>query len=80
MKLEQALQETGMAEAYYDGYTAVVREDEDESGIPEYRITIQIGRMPPHFSGGYKTLDAVEAEMASTHAPQPIEWTPVETD
>lgn len=74
MKLQDALQETEMAETYYDGYTAVVREED------LYVLTIQHGGMPPHFSKRFETLEDVEAEMTTTHATQPIRWSPVETD
>ena len=69
------MQDTGVAETWYDGYTASVREDEDEDGIPEYRLTIQVGKMPSHFSRGYRTLEEVNAEVLAHQ-----EWSPVETD
>lgn len=39
--LQEALKESGMAEVYYDSYTAIVREDENtETFQPEYVLTI----------------------------------------
>lgn len=79
MNLKEALQETGIAEVYYDGYTATVRDGEGEFG-DKYRLTIATGGMPPHFSKDLDNLEQVEKEMRETHAFQPINWRPVDSE
>ncbi len=79
MKLEQALQETGIAEIYYDGYTATVRDGQGEND-DKFRLSIQSGGMPPHYSKDLDTVEQVEQEMGDTHAPKPLAWTAVDPE
>jgi len=49
------------AEAYFDGYTLVVREDEDDTtGKTVYTLSIKVGDMPPHFTKDFLTVEAAE--------------------
>jgi hypothetical protein len=76
--LEGILKEAYGAEAYHDGYTIGVREDEEDlkSG---YTVYIQKSAMPPHFSQFRKTLSEVESVLRSTHFPvDQLQWEAVE--
>jgi len=68
-RLKNILAATGMAEAYFDGYTAGVNV-EDEG----YSLYIQKEGMPPHFAMDFNTLEEVEQEMRDSFFPQPINW------
>jgi hypothetical protein len=68
-RLKRIMQKTGMAEAYFDGYTAGVNEEQEG-----YRLYIQKEGMPPHFSKEFATLAEVEQEMRDSFFPQPINW------
>jgi hypothetical protein len=75
--LQQALQETGIAQVEYDGYTATVTDGQGEFG-DEFRLAIQKEAMPPHFSKLFHSLGEIGQEMKTTHAPNL--WTSVEPE
>jgi hypothetical protein len=56
--IKHAIKKTGMCEADWDGYIALVI-GEDEG----FSLHIQQGGMPPHYSKGFKTIEDVEVEM-----------------
>ena len=73
MKLQEALQDTGLAEAWYDdGYTAIVaREGEG------YRLLLQQGSNPPYFTHDGFSIEQIEGHVNTTH---PLDWHPVELE
>jgi hypothetical protein len=78
--LEDILHSSYIAEAYYDGYTVGVREDEEnwECG---YTVYIQTGAMPPHFSQFCRTLDEVDALLRTSFLPvDHLKWEAVEEE
>ncbi len=79
MDLQQALEQSGIAETYYDGYTAVVRDGQGEND-DKLTLSIQSGGMPPHFSKDLESVEQVEQEMSETHASKPLDWTPVDPE
>lgn len=81
MILQDALQETGIAEAYFDGYTVGVHDDEvEKSGVDGYRLFIQVAAMPPHFSTFCRDLNEVQKELDATFLPKNLDWTSVEPE
>lgn len=78
LTLQQALQETGIAQLEYDGYTAVVRDEEGEFG-DKLLLSIQKEAMPPHFSQHYDFFSDVEEEVKKKF-PEPLEWEVVEPE
>lgn len=78
-RLENALEETEIAEAYHDGYVYCVRTEEHQFK-DGYQLTVSVGAMPPHFSQWYESLDSILSELEKSTLPQDAEWSPVETD
>lgn len=78
-RLENALEETEVAEAYHDGYTFTVRTEENQFK-DGYQLTVSVGAMPPHFSQWYGSLDGVLSELSKSTLPLGAEWLAVETD
>ncbi len=77
MKLAEALEDTGIAETFWDGYTvSVVREDEE----PTFVISYAVGGMPAHVQNKYNTLEEIEQDIAESFLPADVEWEPVEED
>lgn len=72
MTLQEALKATGVAEAYYDGYTICVQDDEEEY-TNGYRLSIQKGGFPPHFSKFCTTFNVVQKEL-NDFLPVDIQW------
>lgn len=79
LTLQKALQETGIAQVEYDGYTATVMDEQGEFG-DQFSLAIQKEAMPPHFSKLYSSVAEVEKAMKSTNAPELIEWVSVEPE
>ena len=66
------IKKTGVVEAYYDGYTVSVREDEDEK---VYTLSIGKEGMPPHYQQDFKAVEEAEAEIRDhSHIPLYIDW------
>jgi hypothetical protein len=83
MKLHEALNETGIAEATCNGLVYVVRSEQadfspsEPDGEPndpnDYVLTIAVGAMPPHVTRSYARLEDLEKEYDFT-------WTSVEPE
>lgn len=79
MTLQEALRSTGVAEAYHDGYTVCVQDDEEDY-TDGYRLSIQVAAMPPHFSKFCRQLEDVQKELDTSFLSSNLDWTPVETE
>lgn len=78
--IKEAIQETGVCEAYHDGYTIIVREDENEME-DILTFSVQSGGMPPHFQKDFSSIAEVEEEIRDrSHFPADLDWSPVEGD
>lgn len=65
--IKYALKKYGMAECYFDGNTAIVREDESyETGEKEYTLSLQEAAMPPYYVRTFNTLVEVETEIETS--------------
>ncbi len=73
MTLKEALQESGLAEAWYQSYTAVVARDRDDC-----KLTIQQRNQPPYVMLEGLTLEQVIDEVRAMGAPHTLDWSPVE--
>lgn len=89
MKLQDALKKTGTAEAYANGLTFVVEDDQidysptEPDGEPvnpddDCSLTVQVGQMPPHYTGFFANADEI-VEHLREHHPN-LDWTPVEEE
>lgn len=69
---------TGVVEAYYNGYTVSVREDENEACQDIYVLSIGKEGMPPHYQRDFATVEEAEVEIRDhSHIPLYIDWKPV---
>lgn len=72
---------TGICEAWWDRYTLVVREDENERFEAVFNLSISVEAMPPHYSQDFPTVDAVEEELRErSQMPLYLDWTAVKTE
>lgn len=53
----------GVCEAYRDGYTYVVRKDEDEEFNTVYTLSVSKGMMPPHWQRDFQSIEEVEEHL-----------------
>jgi hypothetical protein len=77
--LQQVLQETGIAQVEYDGYTATAMNGQGEFG-DQFSLAIQKEMMPPHLTKLSHSLFEIEQLMEETQAPKPIQWETVEPE
>lgn len=75
MELEEALKDTGIAEAWYEGYTAVVA----RSGTL-CTLSIRNQRYDPHYVREGLTVEQVKQEMHSIFPSHPMKWNSVELE
>lgn len=77
--IAHAIKKTGMCEAYFDGYTATVcDENSDGSG---FSLNIQKEGMPSHYPKGFATIEDIETEMRDhSFFPVSVEWKAVKED
>lgn len=75
MNLQEALKDSGIAEAWYDGNLAIVVKKNER-----YQLSLQQGTHPPHLTRDGLSLAQVEKEMSAIHASHPIDWNAVELD
>ena len=75
MELKEALKDTGIAEAWYDGYTAVAV----KQGA-HYTLTVQRGKKPPHFVREGISLEQAEKEWRMLNPSHLTDWTVVELE
>lgn len=78
--VQHAIKKTGCCEAYHDGYTIVVREN--ESGYKTvYTLYVKVGDMPPHSEQDFDTVEQVEDEIRDRSAfPLYLDWKAVKMD
>lgn len=75
MKLKEALDDSGIAEAWYDGRVAVVVKKSEK-----YQLSLQQGTHPPYFTRDGLSLEQVETEVKAMYVPHPLDWNPVELE
>ncbi len=75
MDLKEALQDSGLAEAWYDNCTAVVVKENHG-----YKLSIQHQGQPPHFLRSDLSLEQVENEMSVIRQGHPTEWSSVDLE
>jgi hypothetical protein len=75
MNLEEALKDSGIAEAWYDGNLAIVVK---QGGC--YQLSIQRGTHPPYCTRDGLSIAQIEAEMNVVHMSYPVDWNPVELE
>lgn len=79
MTLIEAIDASGIAEANFDNYTVVVREEENERAQTALSVSISRGGMPPHFQRDFSTVEEAETYLANeTFLPVALEWEPVD--
>jgi hypothetical protein len=77
--IKHAIKRYGQCEAYHDGYTATVTDCTDEG--EGYRLSIQVGQMPPHFSQNFNTIEEAEEEMRDRSTfPVTVTWSSVKPE
>ncbi len=63
-------------EAYFDGYTAVIRVVEDNDLKKVFNLNVRKDEMPPHYSEDFDTLEEVKAEIkCNSHFLTSLIWT-----
>ncbi len=75
MKLEEALQDSGLAEAWYDHYTVVVARESDG-----YKLTVRQSEHLPLLAREGLTLEQVESEVRTLRKGHTTDWSPVDIE